>query len=70
MIDSPRARKKIGQKCSLGEYDTTVQFAEKYHSEFRFPPLYCGMLPTGRTSLMLSTTSRFLLHEHLHLLSW
>ena len=70
MVDSPRARKKIGLKCSLGECDTTVQFAEKYHSEFRFAHLYCGMLPTGRTSLMLSTTSRFLLHQHLHLLSW
>ena len=63
-------KKKIGLKCSLGECDTNVQFAEKYHSEFRFPLLYCGMLPTGRTSLMLSTTSRFLLHQHLHLLSW
>lgn len=63
-------KKKIGLKCSLGEYDTTVQFAEKYHSMFRFAPLYCGMLPTGRTSLMLSTISHFLLHQHLHLLSW
>lgn len=31
-------KKKKRQKCSLGEYDTTVQFAEKYHSMFRFAP--------------------------------
>ena len=31
-------KKKIRQKCSLGEYDTFVQFAEKYHSVFRFAP--------------------------------
>ena len=31
-------QKKLRQKCSLVEYDTTVQFAEKYHSMFRFAP--------------------------------
>ena len=31
-------KKKKRQKCSLGEYDTFVQFAEKYHSVFRFAP--------------------------------
>ena len=64
MIDSPRAREKNRTKVLFKGNTTRLFNLQKNTTHmFRFAPLYCGMLPTGRTSLMLSTISRFLLHQ-------
>ena len=66
----PKGQKKNRTKLLFRGIRHDCQFAEKYYSVFRFAHLYYRMLPTGRTSLMLSTISRFLLHQHVHLLIW